>query len=104
MTKIGDVYFFLSFFAALSSGFGIVAGGHFGGGGLGQQALGLADPVVLLDAAAERQRLVDVGDVIVGEVGDLLELDDAEAVEPAGQLGVEALDLRSGYPARPSAS
>ena len=56
-------------------------GRHFGGGGLGNQVLRLADPVVLLDAAVELQRLVDVGDVVVGKVGDLLELDAVELAQ-----------------------
>ena len=52
------------------------------------------DPVVLLDAAVELQGLVEVGDVVVGEVGDLLELDGVELTQAAGEIGVDTLDLR----------
>ena len=59
---------------------------HLGGGGLGDERLRLPHPVFLLDAAAQRERLVDIGDVVVGEIGDLVELDDAEPVQLRRQV------------------
>ena len=59
-----------------------------------RSGLGLLDPVVLLDAAVELQRLVDVRHVVVGQVGDLLELDAVELPQARRQIGVDALDLR----------
>src|SRR5512140_3307963 len=47
----------------------------------GNDALRLSGPVVLLDAAGELQGLVEVGNVVVGEVGDLLELDGVELTQ-----------------------
>src|SRR5665647_699155 len=55
---------------------------------------GLAYPIVLLDAAAELQHLIEVGDVVVGEVGDLLELDAVQLAQTADKVGVDAFDLR----------
>src|SRR5204862_7777610 len=67
-------------------------GRHLGGGGFGEELLRLPHPVLLLDAPAKGERLIHIGDVVVGEIGDLVELDDAEAVELARQVGAEALD------------
>src|SRR4029079_17386556 len=68
--------------------------GHFSRGGLGNQVRRLADPIVLLDAAAELQHFIDVGDVVVGKVGDLLKLYAVELAQAADEIGVDALDLR----------
>ena len=56
----------------------LVLGRNLASGRLGQQRLGLASPILFLDLAAELQRLVDVGDVVVGERRDLVEAGDVE--------------------------
>src|SRR6478735_3225829 len=72
-----------SFFGAVL-GF-VLTGGNFVGGGLGHQGDGLRRPVVILDPTVEAKRLVEPRDLVVGEIGDLLELDQPELV----QLGLE---------------
>ena len=44
-------------------------------------ATALPDQSLVFDLAAERKLVVDVGDLVVGQVGDLLELGDAELVQ-----------------------
>src|SRR5262245_48254849 len=63
-------------------------------GGFGHQLLGLPNPITLLDGAVERQRLVDVCDIFVREIGDLVEFDTAELDEARGDLWRDAGDLR----------
>src|SRR5262249_12404463 len=86
-----------------TSALAALLGRHFRGRGLGDECLRLAHPVLVLDAAAEGEGLIDVGDVLVGEIGDLLELDDAQAVELASEFGTQSLDAREiiGLPLRP---
>src|SRR5262249_6885638 len=50
------------------------------------------DPVILLDAAAEAEGLIEVGDVVVGKIGDLLELDGAQLIEAGSQRRIHPLD------------
>src|SRR5262249_49627839 len=69
-------------------------GRNLGRGRLGDQLLCLTHPVVALDLALELQRVVDVGDVFVREVGELLELVAVERLEPRREIGVDALDAR----------
>ena len=56
----------------------VLAGRDLVGRGLGHQLDRFGDPVVILDGAVELERLVELGDLVVGEIGDLLELDQAE--------------------------
>src|SRR4029077_14202876 len=66
--------------------------GHFGDGRLGGKALRLTDPIVLLDASNEGERLVEIGNVFVGKIGDLFEFDGAELIESSCQLLIDPLD------------
>ncbi len=74
-------------FAGLGLGLGLAfglflfLGGDLVGRGLGHQLDGFGDPVVVLDGAVELELLVEPGDLVVGEIGDLLELDQAELVQ-----------------------
>src|SRR5262249_1876166 len=52
----------------------------------------LGDPVEVLDGAVEAERLIEPRDLFVGEIGDLLVLDDPELVEALLRIGIEALD------------
>ena len=70
----------------------LVLGRNLAGGRLGQQRLGLASPILFLDLAAELQRLVDVGDVVVGERRDLVEAGDVEPQQLRLELWRDALD------------
>src|SRR6185437_3647420 len=70
----------------------VLAGGHLVGGCLGHQRHGLRYPVLVLDHAVKRERLIDIGDLVVGEIGDLFELDHAELVQLLLELGRDAGD------------
>ena len=70
----------------------VLTGGDLIGRGLGHQGDRLRRPVVILDLAVELERLVDLGDVVVGEIGDLLELDQPELVQLRLELGRDAGD------------
>src|SRR6516165_9272130 len=87
----------------LGGPFLLVFGGDLGGGKLGNQRLRLAYPVIPFDAALEDECLIDIGDVLVGKIGDLLVGDDAEAGQPLGELGADTFDARQvlGFALRP---
>src|SRR5262245_23472279 len=76
----------------LFGGLVILGCGHFRGSRLGSQALRLTDPIILLDPPGKGKGFVEIGDVIIGEIGDLFELDGAELIEAGGQFGVYPLD------------
>src|SRR5215471_4102464 len=69
-------------------------GRHLGSRSLRDKRLRLAHPVLILDAATQGEGLIHVGDVVVGEIGDLLELDDAQAIELGRELCAHSLDPR----------
>ena len=81
----------------LRLGSGLVAFGRFlflgrdlVGRGLGHQLDGFGDPIVILDGAVELEGFVELGDLVVTEIGDLLELDQAELVQLVLELLADA--------------
>ena len=82
----------LGFGLGLAFGLFLFLGGDLVGRGLGHQLDRFGDPIVVLDGAVELELLVEPGDLVVGEIGDLLELDQAELVQLLLELGRDAGD------------
>ena len=54
----------------------------------------MADPIVLLDAAAHIEHVLDIGDIFARQIGNLFDLDQVHLLQTNGQFGRDRLDLR----------